>query len=32
VLHTDFAMISMLKDGCADPTDFDCLDFTVAWP
>lgn len=31
-LIADFAVVPMLKDGCDDPTNFDCLDLTVPWP
>ncbi len=31
-IEANFGVMPMLVDGCDDPTNLDCLDFTVAWP
>jgi hypothetical protein len=31
-IEADFVAVPILREGCDDPTNFDCLDFTAAWP
>jgi len=31
-VEADFVAVPVLKDGCNDPGNFDCFDFTVPWP
>ena len=31
-ITADFVAVPQLRDGCTDPTNFDCLDFGVPWP